>query len=103
MLRDYQERGIDELRRTIRTGHRKPIMVLPTGGGKSIIFGRVIANALEKDKTVLWLVHRRNLVYQMEKTLIDHFDIHPGLIMAGCDTYLSNPVQLCTIQTFRDG
>lgn len=100
-LRDYQQNGIDRLRDTIRSGKKRPLMVLPTGGGKSHIFGQVISNVLENDKKVLWLVHRRNLVYQMKGILETHFDIHPGIIMAGVDSDTDNPVQLCTIQTYH--
>ena len=69
ILREYQERAVLLLREHIGQGLKKVIMALPTGGGKSIIFGQIIKNAIEKDKTVLWLVHRRNLVYQMRDVL----------------------------------
>jgi len=100
-LRDYQKRGIEKLRQALRSGHKRPLMVLPTGAGKSIVFGQVISNVLENGKKVLWLVHRRNLVYQMKAVLEEHFDIHPGIIMAGHESDTSNPVQLCTIQTYH--
>ncbi len=100
-LRDYQQSGIDRLRDSLRTGKKRPIMVLPTGGGKSHIFGQVISNVLENGKRVLWLVHRRNLVHQMRGILETHFDIHPAIIMAGEPTDTDNSVQLCTIQTYH--
>ena len=98
-LREYQDKAIDELRQYIRIGLTKVIMALPTGGGKSIIFGKIIENALEKDKIVLWLVHRRNLVYQM-RDVLQEFGIDCGLIMAGNESHTSYPVQLGTIQTY---
>jgi DNA repair protein RadD len=99
-LREYQTRAVEMLRETLKKGKRKPVMVLPTGGGKSIIFGQVISNIVENGKKVLWIVHRRNLVTQMKDTLERHFNINPGIIMAGVEADTSLPVQLCTIQTF---
>lgn len=99
-LRDYQQTAIGKLRSTLRAGKRRPVMVVPTGGGKSIIFGQVIANCVANGKTVLWLVHRRNLVQQMATVLNDHFDIRPGIIMAGIESDVYQPVQLSTIQSY---
>ena len=100
MLRDYQENAICKLRIALREGHKRPIMVLPTGGGKSHIFGQIISNVVEGGKTILWLVHRRNLVTQMRDVLKEHFGIEAGIIMAGIESDTDNQVQLCTIQTF---
>lgn len=98
-LRDYQIRAIEKLREVLRFGKRKPVMVLPTGGGKSVIFGQIIANIIENGKKVLWIVHRRNLVHQMKETLQDHFDIEAGIVMAGEEPDVDKKVQLCTVQT----
>ncbi len=98
-LRKYQENAITDLRNILMAGKRKPVMVLPTGAGKSIIFGQLISNVVDKGNKVLWLVHRRNLVLQM-RDVLNQFDINPGLIMAGMETDLDNPVQLGTIQTY---
>jgi DNA repair protein RadD len=100
MLREYQTEGMEKLREQLRNKKKRPVMVLPTGGGKSIIFGQVIKNVMENGKRVLWLVHRRNLVTQMQDTLLDHFGIDAGIIMAGIEPALEMPVQLCTVQTY---
>jgi len=97
-LRNYQDRAIIQLRDCVSNGLKKVIMALPTGGGKSLIFGQIISNAIDKEKTVLWLVHRRNLVYQM-RDVLQEFGIDCGLIMAGNESNTKLPVQLCTIQT----
>lgn len=99
-LRPYQERAVMMLRDALRSGKRKPILVLPTGAGKSVVFGQIISNAVDLGNRVLWIVHRRNLVHQMQDTLERFFDIQPGIIMAGTEPDTSKPVQLCTIQTF---
>jgi len=99
VLRDYQNTAIKKLRVLIGNGLRKIVMVLPTGGGKAIIFGQIISNAVEKEKTVLWLVHRRNLVYQM-RDVLDQFEVPCGLIMSGVESDTKQLVQLGTIQTY---
>ena len=99
-LRDYQNRAIEKLREVFRSGKRRPVMVLPTGAGKSIVFGQIISNILERGNAVLWIVHRRNLVKQMQDVLMDHFGIDAGIIMAGIESDTNQPAQLCTIQTF---
>lgn len=100
LLRDYQEKAIENVRASLMSGKKAPVMVLSTGGGKSVIFGKLIKKIIENNKTVLWLVHRRNLVMQMKDTLEKFFNITPGIIMAGYDTDLQNPVQLCSKDTF---
>jgi superfamily II DNA or RNA helicase len=99
-LREYQTTGIEKLRQTLRAGKKRPVMVMSTGGGKSIVFGQIIANVLENGKSILWLVHRRNLVYQMRDVLEEHFYVTPGLILSGEKTDLKNPIQIGTIQTY---
>lgn len=100
VLREYQIKAIDRLRETLQSGKRKPVMVLSTGGGKSITFGQIIANAVQKGKIILWIVHRRNLVTQMRDVLIKEFGITPGIIMSGFESDIENPVQLVSIQTY---
>ena len=99
-LRKYQQRAILKLRETILAGHRKIVMALPTGAGKSIVFGQIISNAIEKGNKVLWLVHRRNLVYQMKDVLENHFEIEAGVIMSGVESNTTLPCQVGTIQTY---
>ena len=100
MLRPYQERAIGMLRDSIRGGKHRPLMVLPCGSGKSVIYAQVIKSVADNKKKILWLVHRRNLVYQMLGILKEHFGIQASVIMAGVKPDLDNPIQLCTLQTY---
>lgn len=49
------------LRESIRSGKRRPLLVLPTGGGKTIIFNEIARKA---KGNVLILVHRKELLEQ---------------------------------------
>jgi DNA repair protein RadD len=98
--REYQTAAIDGLRESLRSGKKRPLLCLPTGGGKSVIFGKMIESIVKNGKTVLWIVHRRNLVFQMRDSLLEHFGIDSGIIMAGVESETDKKVQLCTIQSY---
>ena len=60
-LRPYQIEAIESIKRDFSKGHKKVLLVAPTGSGKTVIF-----NSLVKDLGVRTLViaHRRELLYQ---------------------------------------
>lgn len=62
-LRQYQQQAVDELREAFSRA-RRCLFVLPTGGGKTVIFTHIAKSAAAKGKRVLVLVHRRQLVKQ---------------------------------------
>lgn len=99
-LREYQRRAVAETRAAITPDAKRIILVSPTGSGKSWMISEIIRLALEKGNTVLWLVHRRNLVYQMRDTL-QEFMVTPGIIMAGEKSDTAQKVQIGTYQTYQ--
>lgn len=80
-LRPYQTTAVDAIRRAYLRGYRKPLLVLPTGGGKTVIFSYITRQAAEKGNTVVILLHRVELVRQTSEKLremgVDHGVIHP--------------------------
>ena len=96
-LRGYQQRAIDDLRDAYRSGSRAPLLCLPTGGGKTIIFTAIAQSAVARGRQVLILVHRRELLHQASRKLtaigLDH-----GLIAAGI-TATEHPVRVASVQT----
>lgn len=97
ILREYQLNGVEQLRRSYAKGRRSPLYVLPTGGGKSAVFGFVASEAQKKGKRALILVHRQELLIQASKTLTE-FDVAHGLIspkFKGNDF----PIQIASVQT----
>ena len=99
-LREYQLRAVTETRAAITADCKRIVLISPTGSGKSWIISEIIRLAVEKGNTVLWLVHRRNLVYQMRDTL-QQFGINPGVIMAGEESDTLQKVQIGTYQTYQ--
>ena len=67
-LRDYQKELIDRLFRAYSEGYKAPCIVLPCGGGKSVIVAAVAKRFTDEGKTVLFLVHRKELCEQIETT-----------------------------------
>jgi DNA repair protein RadD len=57
-LRPHQERAVAELRGSLMSGWRRPLLMLPTGGGKTLIAAHIAAGALAKGKRVAFVVPR---------------------------------------------
>ncbi len=67
-LRPYQSELVEQLRLAWREGFKAPCIVLPCGGGKSVILAEIARRTTLGGKRVLFLVHRRELVEQIVHT-----------------------------------
>lgn len=67
-LREYQTRLIAQVYEAWDNGYKAPCLVLPCGGGKSIITAEIAKRHTDRGQYVLFLVHRRELVEQIEGT-----------------------------------
>lgn len=63
-LRPYQTNALQAVRGAYRIGKRAPILVAPTGSGKTVMAASVIEGAVSKGRRVLFLAHRFELVAQ---------------------------------------
>jgi DNA repair protein RadD len=97
-LRDYQTAAIVSLREQFAAGHKRVILVAPTGSGKSDIIGHLTALAVAKGSKVMAIAHRRELIGQLADRLRLHGIENQGIIMAGEEPN-DAPVQVCSIQT----
>ena len=68
MQRDYQQDVYDKTREAFRQGFKRPLVVLPCGGGKSYLFAEMAKNTAGE---VLILTHRRELLSQHNELLDD--------------------------------
>lgn len=96
-LRGYQQQAIDDLRNAYRAGCCAPLLCLPTGGGKTVIFSAIAQSAVARGRQVLILVHRRELLHQASRKLND-IGLDHGLIAAGIAPS-RQPVQVASVQT----
>lgn len=97
-LRNYQETGVEEIRKAYRIGKRAPLYVLPTGGGKTVVFTYIAASVVSKSKRALILVHRQELLRQTSSKLSD-FGVSHGLIQAGFTPNRFAHVQVASVQS----
>ncbi len=95
-LRKYQNSVISQARTALET-YDAPVLVLPTGAGKTVIFCEIAKKAINKGNNVLILVHRRELLKQASQKLaainVDH-----GIIAAGFKPK-DSPIQVASVQT----
>lgn len=96
-LRGYQQQAIDDLRNAYRAGAKTPLLCLPTGGGKTIIFSAIAQSAVARGRQVLILVHRRELLHQASRKLTD-IGLDHGLIAAGIPAANAS-LQVASVQT----
>ena len=97
ILRHYQQQAISDLRGAYRDGARAPLLVLPTGGGKTIVMAEIMRSLAARGRSALVLVHRRELVAQTSRKLelagVDH-----GIIAAGRQPSAAS-IQVASVQT----
>ncbi len=63
-LRPYQQEAREAVKAEWKKGNRRTLLVMVTGGGKTIIFSKVIEDAVREGKRVLVLAHRGELLQQ---------------------------------------
>ena len=98
-LRQYQVDSINDLRKAILKGHKRIVLQLATGGGKTTIASEMIRKANEKGKKCLFLADRIELVEQTSKRL-DYEGIDHGIIMGNHERYKPHSInQVCSPQS----
>jgi DNA repair protein RadD len=96
-LRPHQVKGVEDIREQIRSGAKRVLYVLPTGGGKTLLFVKgIIEPAVARGKKCWIIVPKLALIEQtLEK--LDQLGIPAGVIQANHHrTNLSKPVQVCS-------
>ena len=96
----HQDRIISKLTQVVRSGKRKPVIVSPTGSGKTHIATRIVEQARAKNSKVLFFAPRRELIYQTVEKFEKH-GIHCGIVMAGENRDIFAPVQVASFDTIN--
>jgi superfamily II DNA or RNA helicase len=97
-LRSYQHKLLEDLRQSMRNGHRRILAVMPTGAGKGTTIAVMVQSAADRGKRVLILAHRKELISDLSKR-ISWLGIDHGIICAGYPEDLNKPVQVGSVQT----
>ena len=96
-LRPYQSQAISDLRLAYRDGARAPLLVLPTGGGKTIVMAEILRSLADRGRSAIVLVHRRELIAQTASKL-QLAGVTHGTIAAGLPT-TDHSIQIASVQT----
>ena len=98
-LRDFQGEAFVRCREAVRAGHKRILVVSPTGSGKSVIGAAFMESIVAKGGSCNFVVDRLSLVDQTSR-LLDRYGIDHGVIQADHDRFFpSRPVQICSIHT----
>ena len=97
-LRPYQAQAVAAIRQAYQQRHRAVLFVLPTGGGKTVVFSHIAEQAAAKGSRICILVHRQELLRQASASL-QALGVHHGLISPRHAVDLSAPVQVASVQT----
>lgn len=106
MLRDYQQRTIDQLYAWFdKNNTGNPCLVLPTGSGKSHIIAALCKRVLQEwpDSQILMLTHVKELIEQNVEKLRQHWpDVPVGIYSASIGKkQLGEPITFAGIQSVR--
>jgi len=96
-LRDYQQKALKEIKDALSSGKKAPLLVLPTGAGKTVVFTELSKYLIKQNKKVLILVHRRELVKQACQKL-DEMSTKYGVIAPSYPS-TNNLLQVASVYT----
>ena len=81
-LYPFQAALIENLRQSMREGSRRPLLVSPTGSGKTIMFGYLASRMATRGVRSHILAHRKELIRQIS-TALDLFGAEHSFVAAG--------------------
>jgi superfamily II DNA or RNA helicase len=98
ILRAYQSDLISRIFYQWQT-HRRILAQLPTGGGKSVIFGAIASHFVRAGLRVLLMAHREELIVQAYSHLSHWCECGIGIIKARYPETPLFPVQVASVQS----
>src|SRR5262249_7708373 len=100
-LRGYQTDVVERVEALLGTASR-PLIVAPTGSGKTVIAAEIINRVVGRGGRVLVIAHRREIIRQAADKLIAA-GVTPGIVMAGFERELrlQAAVQVASVQTLH--
>lgn len=99
-LRPYQEQAVEAIENEWRMGKAKTLLVLPTGGGKTITFGKIASDVKPNGRTLI-LAHREELLEQASDKLWKAFGLTTSLEKASstCLDAIDNSIVVGSVQS----
>jgi superfamily II DNA or RNA helicase len=99
-LRPYQSDAVAAVFGSWQAGYHAPLIVIPTGGGKTVVFGAVAGRTHGR---VLVLAHRRELITQATDKIELVTGIRPGIDMGDLRAKASDRIVVSTVQGLARG
>jgi DNA repair protein RadD len=93
----YQSSAVVNLRTEFSRGVRRLLFSLPTGAGKTFVFGLIVKSAMSKKSRVGILVHRDSLLTQASDKLKE-LEVEHGIIAPGYGNY-GHAVNVASVMT----
>jgi superfamily II DNA or RNA helicase len=97
-LRPRQAQAITDLREAYRAGYRAPILVAPTGFGKTDTAVPIVRSAVARGRRVGFLAHLKEILDDTSDRLLEA-GIGYGSIRSGRSADYSQSVQMISVQT----
>jgi DNA repair protein RadD len=101
-LRPVQVKALDMIKGSIKSGHKRPQLQLPTGSGKTIIAAHAVAGGLAKGSRSAFVVPLLSLIDQTVERFIENGIPMDKIGVVQADHPLRRPqapVQICSVQT----
>ena len=99
-LRPYQIQAKDAVLSEWSEGHRKTLLVLPTGTGKTVVFAKVVEDRVNNGGRALVLAHRGELLSQAADKIMDASGMACALEKAESTSLGNNmPVTVGSVQS----
>lgn len=100
-LYPHQEKLIDELRQGFAQGHKRQLLALATGGGKTVVAAHLARLAVAKGHKALFVVDRIELVAQATRTF-GEIGLNVGILQGENTNFSRNDdIIVASIQTIR--
>lgn len=99
LLRDYQQSLIQQVFAQWHSGHRRVMLQLATGGGKTVLFSALAREFTAKGEGVLVLAHREELLTQAKEKLEAVAGVPVGIIKSGYRVNPLFPIQVASVQS----
>ncbi len=98
----HQAQSVELLRRSLSAGKKRPMLKVPTGGGKTRTAGAIIERMRERGKRALFIVDAISLIDQTVEAFYELGLREIGVIQADHPmTDWSRPIQVASVQTLQ--
>lgn len=101
-LRDYQQKGKDQISHQFALGHNRVMLWAQTGAGKGLWMADFVRESTEKGLRVLSVMRRREIIFQTINNYKKYFQIQSNPIMGNLKNNNQHLSTVASIDTLRN-